>query len=139
MSKLIELRTTCTKSSIYLHSYKVEKSEHVTHVFGLPAGRINQNETTHDAALRELQEETGLTAFKEDMHLLPFEYSADIPAKDGSIRHLHMTTFLCKKANGDLINNDETKPVWVNITELDQIVLLSNIADVVQKTIKYLK
>lgn len=117
----------------------IEKSEHVTHVFGLPAGRINQDETAHQAAIRELNEETGLSSTTNNMHLLPFEYSADIPAKDGSIRHLHMTTFLCKMANGDLINNDETKPVWVNIAELDKITLLPNIVDVVQKTIEYLK
>jgi len=57
-------------------------ADHKTGIFGLPAGRLNKNESAIEAAVRELKEETGLTTKKEDLIDSNQEYTATIERKN---------------------------------------------------------
>ncbi|MGB3073046.1 MAG: NUDIX hydrolase [Candidatus Moraniibacteriota bacterium] len=68
-------------------------AHHVTGTFGLPAGRVQVGEKNIDAGVRELQEETGLTASSTDMIFLS-QYEARIQQKEGVSTSRWMHTFV---------------------------------------------
>jgi mutator protein MutT len=108
-----------------------EKSSHVTGVYNTPAGRIDEGETPVQAAVRELHEESGLRTTEADLEQLPKIYEADIPRKDGTVRHFIHTAFACKRFEGELVATDETIPEWVPMSELNSYTLLPNIRDII--------
>lgn len=108
-----------------------EQSGHVTGVYNTPAGRIDEGETPVQAAIRELHEESGLITTEADLEQLPKIYEADIPRKDGTIKHFIHTAFVCKRFSGDLVTTDETMPEWVPISELNSYTLLPNVRDII--------
>ncbi len=48
-----------------------KKASHLTGVCGFPAGRLEEGEDFIDCSIRELEEETGLIAKKEDLVPIP--------------------------------------------------------------------
>lgn len=115
-----------------------ENAEHLTGVYGLPGGRINENENPRDAADRELTEETGLKSKPEDLKELPEIYTASIPRKDGSIKNFSFQVYLCKKYNGEvkISNNPEQTPEWIDINEIKKYNLLPNVERAVNDALK---
>ena len=111
---------------------------HITGVIGTPGGRIDPGETPIVAAQRELEEETGLHAEKEDLVELSKKYDADFPRKDGSILFTHHTVFACNKFSGELRATDETIPEWVPIKNLSEMKLMANTEDMVNEAQKVL-
>ncbi len=103
-----------------------EKASHLTGVYGLPGGRINDVETEKEAALREFTEETGLTIFG-DLIEIPNRYTAEIKRKDGNTKTFSMRVYICKSFSGELKRSDETTPGWIKIEELKNYNLLPNI------------
>jgi len=103
-----------------------KKAEHLNDVYGLPAGRIEEGETTVVAAGRELFEETGLKVTVENLIKVPEFYTASIERK-GGIKNFSQENFLCKKWEGELKANDETIPEWIVIDELKNLELLPNV------------
>ncbi len=115
-------------------------ASHVTGIYGVPGGRIDEGESEIEAAARELTEETGLIADEEGLVVLPFEIpSVMIPRKDGSVKYFSWKVYLCKKWTGELRGTAETTPEWVKIADLDTYELLPNTKVVVTEGLKLLK
>lgn len=103
------------------------KAEHLTGVYGLPSGRLKENETFIDAASREIEEETGLKVDVKDLIPLKTIFHAQIPRKSGEIAKMSWNVFVAIKYNGKVKPSDETTPEWIDINKVDQLPLLPNI------------
>ena len=109
-------------------------AEHETDTFGLPAGRLEINEDNESAAIRELEEETGLKVKSEDLIKLPTIHRAQIQRKTG-IKNFELVSFICKSYNGEIRASSENIPIWVEIKELDEIRLLPNVKSIVEEAV----
>ncbi len=112
-----------------------ESAEHLNGKYGLPAGRIQDNESAKEAAQRELKEETGLVADFDGLILLPGEWLAAIERKDGA-KQFALTVFLADKFKGQISGNAETMPEWINIDSLDKYDLLPNVENIIKEGLK---
>lgn len=110
-------------------------AKHKTGVYGLPAGKVKENETDADAAVRELEEETGLQAEKDDMIQLPKIYSASIEMKDG-IKTFSFNVFHCRVYHGKLRATSETEPLWMAVEDAERLELLPNVKDIIEEYAK---
>src|SRR4030042_3276669 len=108
---------------------------HITGTYGLPAGRLQENESEIKAAIRELKEETGLITSQEYLIELPKLYVAKIKRKDGA-KTFSLKVYLCNFYSGELKATDETQQLWVKIKELDKYNLLPNIKKIVMNGLK---
>lgn len=115
-----------------------EGAEHITGIVGTPGGRIDPGETAVVAAQRELEEETGLRAEKEDLIEIRKKYHADFARKDGSTLFVYHTVFACNKFTGELRATDETTPEWTPIENLSIMELMVNTEDMVKEAQKVL-
>ena len=106
-------------------------ASNLTGVCGFPAGRLNKGESKIEAALRELEEETGFKSSKKHLIKLPKLYVSDILRKTG-VGTFSIEMYLCKNYGGELKENDETRPFWARINELDNYNLLPNIKEIVR-------
>lgn len=76
-----------------------------------PGGKLEPNETALDAAIREVQEEIGVTPLEiEERGVLHFQFL------DGY--SLHCVVFVARDLAGEPIETDEATPLW---TPLDAI------------------
>jgi 8-oxo-dGTP pyrophosphatase MutT (NUDIX family) len=99
-----------------------EGAGHITGVYGLPSGRINDDESEQQAAAREFHEETGLYA--KDIDFREFEnnyFTADILRKDGTVKRYGWKVFKVKNFFGELRSSDETTPEWISLKDLNKI------------------
>lgn len=110
-----------------------EAAGHLTGSFGSPGGRVDPGETTLQAAVREVKEETGLDVEEDHLIELPNKYEADLARKDGSILSVHHTMFATRKFTGSLKGTDETTPEWISIDKLHGMELLPNTEDMVKQ------
>ncbi len=116
-----------------------EGARHITGIYGLPGGGIDDGENAKEAALRELWEETGLKTSLEDLVDFPGnEFFATIERKDGN-KNFSWKVFLCRNFTGDLQSSDETYPEWIIAKDLDKLPLLPNVKDAYQNAEKYLE
>ncbi len=108
------------------------KAHHVNNVYGLPCGTIEPGENIKATAVRELKEETGLITKEDDLAVFPNNYFvSQIKYKDGILRTMSMTVFVCTKYSGILQNSQETIPEWVDISRLDKLDLLPNVTEAI--------
>lgn len=117
--------------------YHGEESGHLNGTYGIPAGRLELNESAIETAVRELYEETSLVTTIKHLIKVPEEYSAAIEGKEGSIRNYQQDIFLCTHWSGELKANDETTPEWIRITDLDTLTLLPNVQKMVIDALKF--
>lgn len=97
----------------------LEGATHLTGIFGLVGGRIEDGEKSVDAAVRELQEESGLKAERKSMRFVK-QYYAEIFRKDG-VKRMSWDVYVCTEYSGKIASSDETKPLWVTLEELEKI------------------
>ena len=111
-----------------------EEAGHLTGTYGLPAGRIERGESSEQSALRELKEETGLTATK--LERLPTEHFASIKRKDGTFKDFSLISFKCMNYEGQLKSSEETDPEWVSLDRLGDIKLLPNVNLIISEAVE---
>lgn len=115
-----------------------EKASHPNGTYGVPAGRFQEGETPKQAAVRELEEETGLVTTEDDLEELPIHVPpVDLPRKDGTTKRFTITLFHCKKYSGTLRANDETTPQWIAISEIDKLPLIGYTKNFVKEGFNY--
>ena len=116
-----------------------EGSSHLTGMYGIPAGRLEEREDASHAAARELQEETGLVCLPEDLVKLPSTYTATIERKDGTFKTFEKTAFVCRKYAGEIRPGEDTTPEWVEIEKMGGYRLLPNIEKMVQDALRIIQ
>lgn len=117
-----------------------EAASHITNVYGLPGGRVEENESDEDRAIKEFKEETGLEVNKEDLINYPNNiYQASIERKGGEMVRFSWHVFIAKKFTGQLSGSDETQPEWIMVSTLDRYSLLPNVKRAVEEGLKFLK
>ncbi len=121
--------------SVLLVCHK-QAAGHLTGTYGLPAGRIETGETAEEAAVRELQEETGFITTKSDLTCLPKTYTAEIERKSGR-KTFSLEAFVCSNYSGSLVSSDEQEPEWIKLSELDTINLLPSVKEVVTDSLNF--
>jgi len=117
-----------------------EGASHLTDTYGLPSGRIKENENEKEAAIRELQEETALKTTIDNMVEYPSNlYHASIKRKDGEIVNFSWRVFIVKDFSGKPKESEETNPEWVNVNQLESYNLLPNVSRAVQDGLKFIR
>jgi 8-oxo-dGTP pyrophosphatase MutT (NUDIX family) len=115
-----------------------QNANHLTGTYGLPGGRVELNETLIDAAIRELEEETGFVANKESMKELPKEYTAQIKRKNGETKLFSMKIFTCKEYSGHLKESEDTIPEWIPLSDIDKYTFVGNEKEAIKESLKYI-
>jgi 8-oxo-dGTP pyrophosphatase MutT (NUDIX family) len=115
-------------------------SMHIVSDYGLPSGKVMENETEKQAAVRELFEETGFRATEDDLSEFQGNYfSAHLKLNDGSNHLWGWRVFLCKKYSGSLRTTSETEPMWLKINKLANLSpKMPNVIDAVKAGLKFL-
>lgn len=117
-----------------------EAAGHITGVYGIPSGRVEEGETLSVCAVRELFEETGLRSTEDSLSEYPSNiYIADIERKGGEKIHFVWRVFICNNWDGILLGSDETSPDWFEIEKISTLKLLPNVQKAVHDGMKFLK
>ena len=114
-------------------------SAYTRQVYGVPAGRIDPNETEKQAAAREFHEETGLTTGETDLH--EFEnnyYSAELERKTGK-EEWSIRFFRTQNYQGELKASEEGTPEWVSIDKLRDMDVLPNVIEGIEASQKFIR
>ena len=115
------------------------QADHISEVYGFPAGTIQQGETIKTTAVRELLEETGLSATVNDLQEFPNNYfEAEIQFKSGK-KLGTITLFICNHYSGEIKANEETTPEWHRLDEIQNLNLLPNVALAINNAQTFLK
>ncbi len=94
--------------------------------WSLPKGKLNKNESFERAALREVQEETGLSCQLAE-ELRPVSYT-DNRGRPKTVRYWRMTVL-----DGDFVENDEVDDLrWLTRTEAIELLSYAHDRELVE-------
>ena len=110
-----------------------EEAGHHTGVYGIPLGGIDEGESSVEAALRELGEETGLWAEPQRLVKLDHNYPATIDRKDGP-RNYEIDVYYAPAVHGNERATAETQPEWVPLTEVKDLDRLPIVDEAIRDT-----
>lgn len=118
-----------------------EKAGHMTGIYGLPSGRVEEGETEQQAIVREITEETGLTVTENDLIEFSGDYfQASIPRKDGTVKVYGWKVFKVRSFTGEIRGTDETTPEWTDTSDItkldDEGKLLPNVRIAIEHSLK---
>ncbi|MBP6882050.1 MAG: NUDIX domain-containing protein [Candidatus Levybacteria bacterium] len=119
-----------------------EGSGHVNGVMGLPSGHVEDGEGELVAAIREIQEETGLLVDKSSIHEFEGNYFiAKILRKDGVTRTYGWRVYKVEDFEGKINEgSEEVIPQWVSIQEITALdaegKLLPNVSTAINNALK---
>lgn len=106
-------------------------------LWSLPGGHIETGEPARDAALRELAEETGVTARLD--RLIECQDIIHRDTQDTVIFHYVISVFLCHWQDGEaLAASDVSDVMWASATDLDGLKMTHGTADLIRDTLKTL-
>ena len=114
-------------------------SQHENDVYGIPAGRLNEDEGITAAAAREVKEETGIDVKEKDLKRLSNVSYAEILRKTGETKTFVIIPFFAESFSGELNmghEDIETTPEWVDVNSLDKVNMLPNLSDIVREAVE---
>ncbi len=87
--------------------------------WSFPKGHIDTNESTLDAAKREVQEETGIGSFELIKEL--GKYQRPCADNENEIKNITLYLFKTSETNLAPTANDVTKAIWVDVSKVKSI------------------
>jgi len=118
-----------------------------------PGGHVNENELPDDAVLREILEETGITAniisFQQDLPLSsdacrelerPFAVLLEDIEGNGVHNHIDMI-YLCEASNDELqLQKSEVNDVgWFSYEQLKLLETFENVSKTISRAVEYVR
>lgn len=116
-----------------------EKAKQPTGVYGFPAGRVEEGESEKQAAVRELEEETGLTASVDALFdVAGNHFKGPLPLKE-RIEYFTFNALVCTSFEGKIRPSldGKTIPEWIDIKNLPSQIL-PNIPVAIRNAIQFL-
>lgn len=106
-------------------------------LWSLPGGHIEAGEPARDAALRELAEETGVTARLD--RLIECQDIIHRDADGKVVFHYVVSVFLCHWQQGEAIAaTDVSEVMWAGESDLEHLKMTHGTAELIRKTLKTL-
>lgn len=110
----------------------IVKDNHPKGAYQLPGGQIEPGEPSVQAASRELEETTGLTAHTEQLIKIPKEWEAVIQKEYGTAI-FPFICYVCTSYTGQIKRTETAAPQWVRLTELGRLLLNPNTEDAINE------
>lgn len=106
-------------------------------LWSLPGGHIETGEPARHAALRELAEETGVTARLD--RLIECQDIIHRDADDTVVFHYVISVFLCHWQHGEAVAaTDVSDVMWARVCDLDGLNMTHGTADLIRNTLRNL-
>lgn len=86
------------------------------HIYAPPGGKLESGESPLDCAIREFQEETGLTLIKPKLKIISYWKEEKEEDSEGIV-----FIYIAEKYEGNLKSSEEGSLHWINIDELPKI------------------
>ena len=107
-------------------------------LFSLPGGVVETGETLHDAVMREVREETGLSI--EPVALAGFRESISRDGEDRIERHFVILPFAARWLAGEpQLNEELSEARWVHPAEVSRLPTTPGLAAIVAAALERLK